>query len=636
MFFLKNRNITIFFAIAALMLWANVGMAQTEWVKYPGNPVLDLGESGTWDDYDVLSPTVLFNGTEYQMWYSGNDGSNHRIGYATSGDGVEWEKYHANPVLDLGESGTWDDSHVHSPTIFFDGIEYHMWYSGYDGSNWRIGYAISADGIAWVKHPDNPVLDPGESGTWDDYHVDSPTVLFNGTEYQMWYKGSTGSTWRIGYAISADGIVWVKHPDNPVLDLGESGTWDDSHVLSPTVLFNDTEYQMWYSGLHQPDGFRVRIGYAISADGIAWVKHPDNPVLDLGESGTWDDRYVDMPTVLFNDTEYQMWYSGHDGSHFRIGYATSTPLAGTVTLVDQNPPLTWNYRLTHNSGAITQWTYTGAAITSASVDGDAQAAGWSVQSQTNTQVVFSTTTPLTSNSLTGFHITGTASGTGSWTCGSNSGSVEGPLPVELSYFNATVAESGIKVILKWRTATETNNLGFNIYRSDAKDGKYIKVNARLIAGAGSDATPHNYSFTDENVVLDNTYYYYIEDIDFSGETNRSHIIEVTVGKQSIKTHLVPPTFALLQNYPNPFNPETWIPYKLAYDSPITISIYNAKGQMIRAISLGTKQAGVYVKKDKAAYWDGRDSLGQKVASGIYYYTLQAGEFRATRKMVILK
>ena len=93
---------------------------------------------------------------------------------------------------------------------------------------------------------------------------------------------------------------------------------------------------------------------------------------------------------------------------------------------------------------------------------------------------------------------------------------------------------------------------------------------------------------------------------------------------------------LLQNFPNPFNPETWIPFKLAQDTPVTINIYDTRGQLIRTIELGNKNAGVYTTKDKAAYWDGRDSLGEKVASGIYYYTLQAGEFRATRKMVIMK
>ena len=105
---------------------------------------------------------------------------------------------------------------------------------------------------------------------------------------------------------------------------------------------------------------------------------------------------------------------------------------------------------------------------------------------------------------------------------------------------------------------------------------------------------------------------------------------------NILVQRVPKRSQLLANYPNPFNPETWIPYQLAQDAPVTISIYNKKGQLVRIIYLGTKQAGVYVTKNKAAYWDGKDSLGQPVASSVYYYTLEAGEFKATRKMVILK
>ncbi|MBM3241036.1 T9SS type A sorting domain-containing protein [Candidatus Poribacteria bacterium] len=99
---------------------------------------------------------------------------------------------------------------------------------------------------------------------------------------------------------------------------------------------------------------------------------------------------------------------------------------------------------------------------------------------------------------------------------------------------------------------------------------------------------------------------------------------------------LPAKTSLLQNYPNPFNPETWLPYKLAKDATVTISIYNAHGQIIRTIALGEKSAGVYLGKDKAAYWDGRDSSGEKVSSGLYFYTMRAGEFRTTRKMVIVK
>ena len=103
-----------------------------------------------------------------------------------------------------------------------------------------------------------------------------------------------------------------------------------------------------------------------------------------------------------------------------------------------------------------------------------------------------------------------------------------------------------------------------------------------------------------------------------------------------EVRVIPSNFALLQNFPNPFNPDTWLPYKLASASPVSISIYNAKGQLIRTLHFGYQNAGVYVTKGKAAYWDGRDNVGEKVGSGVYFYMLQAGEFASTRKLVIVK
>ena len=100
--------------------------------------------------------------------------------------------------------------------------------------------------------------------------------------------------------------------------------------------------------------------------------------------------------------------------------------------------------------------------------------------------------------------------------------------------------------------------------------------------------------------------------------------------------LLPIHTDILQNFPNPFNPETWIPYQLASTSPVTISIYNIKGQLIRKLELGHKTAGFYVSRPRAAYWDGRNKTGEQVASGVYFYQLQAGKFSAMRKLVVLK
>ena len=93
---------------------------------------------------------------------------------------------------------------------------------------------------------------------------------------------------------------------------------------------------------------------------------------------------------------------------------------------------------------------------------------------------------------------------------------------------------------------------------------------------------------------------------------------------------------LLQNYPNPFNPETWIPYQLSEDTPVSISIYDTTGKLVRTLSLGFQSAGFYNGREHAAYWDGRNALGERVASGVYFYQLTTPAFQQTRRLVILK
>ena len=98
----------------------------------------------------------------------------------------------------------------------------------------------------------------------------------------------------------------------------------------------------------------------------------------------------------------------------------------------------------------------------------------------------------------------------------------------------------------------------------------------------------------------------------------------------------PEKTVLLPNYPNPFNPETWIPYQLSKSSVVKIEIYSSDGQSIRTLDIGEKTAGLYQSKGMAAYWNGKNEIGEPVASGVYYYTLTAGQYTATRKMLIRK
>ena len=98
----------------------------------------------------------------------------------------------------------------------------------------------------------------------------------------------------------------------------------------------------------------------------------------------------------------------------------------------------------------------------------------------------------------------------------------------------------------------------------------------------------------------------------------------------------PKETVLLANYPNPFNPETWIPYQLSEPAEVTVSIYALDGKLVRTLELGQVPAGIYQNRSRAAYWDGQNAQGEPVASGVYFYTLTAGDFSATRKMVIRK
>jgi antitoxin component of MazEF toxin-antitoxin module len=125
----------------------------------------------------------------------------------------------------------------------------------------------------------------------------------------------------------------------------------------------------------------------------------------------------------------------------------------------------------------------------------------------------------------------------------------------------------------------------------------------------------------------------------SVELYRSDALPIRVNKVSNQFNSLikkPDNNLLLQNYPNPFNPETWIPYQLNKDNDVVIKIYSSSGLLIRSLNLGYKSAGFYASKDKAAFWDGKNEAGEQIASGIYFYSIQAKDFTATKMMVVTK
>ncbi|MBN2092872.1 lamin tail domain-containing protein [candidate division KSB1 bacterium] len=199
---------------------------------------------------------------------------------------------------------------------------------------------------------------------------------------------------------------------------------------------------------------------------------------------------------------------------------------------------------------------------------------------------------------------------------------ESTIPVELTLFTTSIIEG--KVILQWITQTETENLGFHVYRSKTENGEYANISRELIKGTGNSDQAHTYSYTDKDVEAGNTYYYKLADINFNGNMNFHGPISATVNAQ-------PNVYSLAQNYPNPFNSSTAINFSLKEKGTVVLKIHNLQGQLIRTIFNEEKSAGDY-----SVIWDGIDEAGNEVASNVYLYTLQINEFKQTKKLIFLK
>ena len=207
--------------------------------------------------------------------------------------------------------------------------------------------------------------------------------------------------------------------------------------------------------------------------------------------------------------------------------------------------------------------------------------------------------------------------------------------------SVTVADLALVALFYGRTLTPGASLAADANGDGVVDIKdLILVAGEIDAAAGgpalSDATPHTLP---ENLTPENLAHWIhlakqIKALDAHTQ-NGIRVLEKLLELLTLAA-ASPKETALLANYPNPFNPETWIPYHLARPSEVTVSIYAADGVLVCSLAVGHQPAGVYQRKHRAVYWDGRNAQGEPVASGIYFYTLSAGDFTATRKMLIRK
>ncbi|MDY0083170.1 MAG: T9SS type A sorting domain-containing protein [Ignavibacteriaceae bacterium] len=196
--------------------------------------------------------------------------------------------------------------------------------------------------------------------------------------------------------------------------------------------------------------------------------------------------------------------------------------------------------------------------------------------------------------------------------------IEPIVPVELVSFNATVSNNSI--ILNWATATELNNQGFEIQKRAGN--KHSTVNnweiIGYVPGFGTTTEPKSYSFSDNNIST-GTYSYRLKQIDYDGTYEYSNKIEVEID-------FTPNEYALHQNYPNPFNPSTVIKYSLAQDGFVNIAVFNLLGEKVATLVNTTQRAGNYEVNFNASSF----------SSGIYFYSIETGDFKSVRKMLLMK
>ncbi len=230
-------------------------------------PVIEHGP-----DSDVLNPSVVRGPAGLLNFYSAFDGASWRTVLARSEDGIHWQ---SGETILKPNPQTWEAGYIAANgSAFFDGSQFWQWYEAGPRSALRIGLARSADGRSWTREP-VPVLDRGPYMSFDERDVADPYVIREGGMFYMYYLGQDRAVpprQRIGVARSRDGIHWTKFTGNPVLAPGNPGTFDEAYLGEPAVFRFQGFYWMLYTGTDFTG--QRRLGLARSIDGISWRKLP--------------------------------------------------------------------------------------------------------------------------------------------------------------------------------------------------------------------------------------------------------------------------------------------------------------------------------------------------------------------------
>jgi len=404
----------------------------------------------------------------------------------------------------------------------------------------------------WTSH-NTPVLTTGPG--WESSWVAFVSVIYENSQYVMWYSGANntnGQNASSGRATSSDGQVWTKDTLNPVMQHGSSA-WDSKAAWVPKVLKIGNSYTMWFTGSNSSDLWQI--GRATSTDGRIWVRDSTNPVLRVGTAGQWDGALVHTGSVLFDGSTYRMWYTGlstwYQGGIAAIGLATSPDGIHWVKDTVDNPVL--------RAGSSSAWDKDGVGECSVVYD--------SVKHR--------------------YHMF-----------------YEGN---ELDYF----------------TPQGTSGIG----HATSSDGiHWIKdtLNNPVLRNsqAGTWTTIAQAPF----VLLVNSTFHMWYSGDGSAASGMGYATSPLTGIAVQNDAPSPRNFQLLQNYPNPFNPTTTIRYAVPQRSFVTLTVFNVLGQQVATLVNGEVEAGYHEMQFDAS----------GLASGTFFYRLRAGSYVDTKSLLLIR
>lgn len=517
------------------------------------------------------------------------------------------------------------------------------------------GNALSARGICWNTEP-APILDNSNTlnGTATGIYTSEITGLLPATTYYVraYVTNSAGTAYGPEQIFSTLPVVASNvFPQNNVIDM-------------PRIVTVNWRY----TGGGEPEGFRVyqdgtQVGTDIPYDGnvlynkqlnqadwsstVAWKVVPYNASGESLSPIAWSYTVLDAPAIP-DDEPAEVVYTELEA------VTTQNPPTLTLPLITLGSTIispTINFSFATNPQSFTLQVEVRDQPENQLPNPEECGAAFNANFPTNlaTTIIFRFSNTLVPNTL--LHWTGTAWAditdsasadfttagqvTFTWlsvTRGSEEFSVSGgtdeELPIVLSSFTASYINSAST--LSWTTQSESNNLGWNIYKSETENAANAMIlNAELIPGAGFTTEPTYYSFIDNADFTDNiTCYYWIEDVTYGNVSNLHGPVSVTIteeGEDPNAPEIVLET--IVHNYPNPFNPNTQISFSLKENEVAEkIEIFNAKGQKIYKADDPTTPHS----------WNGKDSSGSDVASGIYMYKLTTNKDHYLKKMVLSK